>query len=41
MIEVAVILSGIVRHWPDFGIILLLLAANATHFGRTNGRQCY
>jgi H+-transporting ATPase len=30
MIEVAVILSGIVRHWPDFGIILLLLAANAT-----------
>ena len=30
MIEVAVILSGIVRHWPDFFIILLLLAANAT-----------
>ena len=28
MIEVAVILSGIVRHWPDFFIILLLLAAN-------------
>ncbi len=24
MIEVAVILSGIVRHWPDFFIILLL-----------------
>ena len=29
MIEVAVILSAAVRHWPDFGIILLLLAANA------------
>lgn len=29
MIEVAVILSGVVRHWPDFGIILLLLVANA------------
>jgi H+-transporting ATPase len=30
MIEVAVILSGVVRHWPDFFIILLLLVANAT-----------
>jgi H+-transporting ATPase len=30
MIEVAVILSGVVRHWPDFFIILLLLLANAT-----------
>ena len=29
MIEAAVILSGVVRHWPDFFIILLLLAANA------------
>jgi H+-transporting ATPase len=29
MIEIAVILSGVVRHWPDFGIILLLLLANA------------
>src|SRR5277367_2229492 len=29
MIEGAVILSGIVGHWPDFFIILLLLAANA------------
>jgi len=29
MIEIAVILSGVVRHWPDFGIILLLLATNA------------
>ena len=29
MIEGAVILSGIVRHWLDFGIILLLLASNA------------
>ena len=30
MIEVAVVLSGVVRHWPDFCIILLLLVANAT-----------
>jgi H+-transporting ATPase len=30
MIEVAVILSGVVRHWPDFFIILVLLFANAT-----------
>jgi H+-transporting ATPase len=29
MIEAAVVLSGIARHWPDFGIILLLLLANA------------
>jgi H+-transporting ATPase len=29
MIEVAVILSGAVRHWPDFCIILVLLFANA------------
>ncbi len=29
MIEVAVILSGVVQHWPDFFIILLLLFANA------------
>ena len=29
MIEAAVILSGIVRHWLDFGIILLLLVSNA------------
>ena len=29
MIEAAVILSAVARHWPDFGIILLLLAANA------------
>ena len=29
MIEVAVILSGVVRHWPDFFIILVLLVANA------------
>ena len=29
MIEVAVILSAVVRHWPDFAIILLLLLANA------------
>ena len=29
MIEAAVILSAIARHWPDFGIILALLLANA------------
>src|SRR3984885_11258265 len=29
MIEAAVVLSAVARHWPDFGIILLLLCANA------------
>ena len=29
MIEAAVILSAVDRHWPDFGIILVLLLANA------------
>ena len=29
MIEVAVILSGVLKHWPDFFIILVLLFANA------------
>jgi H+-transporting ATPase len=29
MIEAAVILSGVLRHWPDLFIILLLLVANA------------
>ena len=29
MIEVAVVLSGVVQHWPDFFIILVLLLANA------------
>ncbi len=29
MIEIAVILSGVVRHWPDLCTILLLLFANA------------
>ena len=29
MIEAAVILSGVIGHWPDFFIILLLLIANA------------
>lgn len=29
MIEAAVILSAVARHWPDFGIILLLLIANS------------
>jgi H+-transporting ATPase len=38
MIEVAVILSGAVGHWPDFFIILLLLLANAV-VGYTEERQ--
>ncbi len=29
MIEAAVILSALARHWPDFGIILVLLFSNA------------
>ncbi|MBN2563160.1 MAG: plasma-membrane proton-efflux P-type ATPase [Phycisphaerae bacterium] len=29
MIEVAVVLSAMARHWPDFAIIFLLLLANA------------
>ena len=29
MIEIAVILSGVVGHWPDFFIILVLLVANS------------
>jgi H+-transporting ATPase len=29
MIEIAVVLSAVVRHWPDFFIILVLLFANA------------
>jgi H+-transporting ATPase len=29
MIEIAVILSAVARHWPDFFIILVLLLANA------------
>jgi H+-transporting ATPase len=29
MIEAAVVLSAVARHWPDFGIIFLLLLANA------------
>jgi H+-transporting ATPase len=28
MIEIAVVLSAVVRHWPDFSIILVLLVAN-------------
>jgi H+-transporting ATPase len=38
MIEVAVILSGVVQHWPDFFIILVLLLANAI-VGYTEERQ--
>ncbi len=29
MIEIAVVLSGVVQHWPDFFIILVLLLSNA------------
>ena len=41
MIEAAVILSAVARHWPDFGIILLLLLANAVvgFCKRTPSRQ--
>ncbi len=38
MIEIAVILSGTVGHWPDFFIILLLLLANGV-VGYTEERQ--
>jgi H+-transporting ATPase len=38
MIEIAVILSGVVGHWPDFFIILLLLLANGV-VGYTEERQ--
>ncbi len=38
MIEIAVILSGAVGHWPDFFVILLLLLANAI-VGYTEERQ--
>ena len=38
MIEIAVILSGAVGHWPDFFIILVLLLANAV-VGFTEERQ--
>jgi len=38
MIEIAVILSGVLRHWPDFIIILvLLLAVNGHRFLPTGG----
>ena len=41
MIEVAVILSAVVRHWPDFFIILLLLVCQRRGriLGRTPGGQ--
>ena len=29
MIEIAIVLSALVRHWADFGIILVLLVMNA------------
>ena len=41
MIEAAVILSAVARHWPDFGIILLLLVGQRRGrvLGRTPGGQ--
>ena len=41
MIEVAVILSGVLGHWPDFFIILVLLLANAVvgFWEERSGRQ--
>src|SRR3984885_984065 len=38
MIEIAVVLSGAVGHWPDFFIILVLLVANGM-VGYTEERQ--
>ena len=38
MIEIAVVLSGVVGHWPDFFIILVLLIANGL-VGFTEERQ--
>jgi H+-transporting ATPase len=29
MIEIALVLSGVLRHWPDFFVILVLLVSNA------------
>jgi len=39
MIEAAVILSGLVRHWLDFFVILLLLCSNALVGFWKNTRQ--
>src|SRR5664279_3509462 len=33
MIEAAIVLSAVARHWPDFGIILVLLLANGFVWG--------
>ena len=42
MIEAAVVLSAVARHWPDFAIILLLLVANArVGFWEEPGRKCH
>ena len=43
MIEVAVILSGVVRHWMDFGIISFPAALKCCRgvLGRTSGGQCH
>jgi hypothetical protein len=43
MIEAAAILSGVVKHWPDFFIILVLLMSNACvgfWEERTAGVEC-
>ena len=41
MIEAAVILSAVAQHWPDFGIILVLLLGQRGRrlLGRTRGGQ--
>jgi len=39
MIEAAVILSAVARHWPDFGIIFALLLANAGSDSGKNTRR--
>jgi len=39
MIEVAVVLSGVLAHWPDFAVILVLLFANALVASPRNVRR--
>ena len=43
MIEIAVILSGVVRHWPDFFIILAFTfyQCHRRILGRTPGWKCH
>ncbi len=43
MIEAAVVLSAVARHWPDFGIILAAAGGQRRGriLGRTPGRRCH